>query len=102
MLMLKCGFVQPLKGVASESEESEQEEEEEEEDEDEDEDEEDEGEDEDEKMDELVNILNHCITVFFYAHPTQLPLIVILYVYQLFSNHMKQQCFRATLQQNSK
>ena len=77
MLMLKCGFVQPLKGVASESEESEQEEEEEEDE----EDEEDEGEDEDEKMDELVNILNHCITVFFYAHPTQLPLIVILYVY---------------------
>ena len=47
-----------MEGVAYESEESEEEE-------DEDEEEDDDGEDEDEKMNELVNILNHCISVLF-------------------------------------
>lgn len=52
-----------MEGVAYESEESEEEE-------DEDEEEDDDGEDEDEKMNELVNILNHCISVLFYANQT--------------------------------
>ena len=53
-------YVQPLEGVAYESEEEEEDEDEEEED----------GEDEDEKINELVNIFNHCILVLFYANQT--------------------------------
>ena len=86
-----------MEGVAYESEESEEEE-------DEDEEEDDDGEDEDEKMNELVNILNHCISVLFYANQTvwiktffspELPSIwVLFYLFiNMFSDHTKQQCF---------
>ena len=84
-----------MEGVAYESEEEEEDEDEEEED---GEDEE----DEDEKINELVNIFNHCILVLFYANQTVWFFLVqsfILFI-NMFSNHIKQQCFWARLAQN--